>query len=244
MPRIAFVAALDREVAPLTATWKALVAEHEGKRYRFFENGNAVLVCGGIGAECARRATEAVIQHFHPDRAVSVGFAGALDGTLKVADVLEPAVVICANDGSRTETGMGRGSLVSFAEVVSREQKDRLTKSYQASAVDMEAAAVARGARARGLAFGALKAISDASNFDMAPTGKFIASDGRFQTMRFAVHVALRPWLWRWATVLARNSSSASKALCAAIAQYADRETLKPGIESKEAGGAYVRHRS
>ena len=94
-------------MAPLIRRWKVRMMEHGGRRYRLFENGDAVLVCGGIGAEAARRATEAVIREVHPVRVVSVGFAGALDGALQVGDVLEPRTVINAADGARTEVGSG-----------------------------------------------------------------------------------------------------------------------------------------
>ena len=124
--------------------------EHDGRRYRLFENGEAALVCGGIGAEAARRATEAVIREVNPVRVVSVGFAGALDGSLQVGQVLEPRTVINAADGVRTEIGSGEGILVSSATVAGKEQKIRLGKAYGAIAVDMEAAAVAQGARGAG----------------------------------------------------------------------------------------------
>ena len=62
MIRIAIIAAMEREVGPLIRSWKVRTIEHGGRRYRLFENGEAALVCGGIGAEAARRATEAVIR--------------------------------------------------------------------------------------------------------------------------------------------------------------------------------------
>jgi len=229
MPRIAIIAAMEREVAPLIRSWKVRTKvrtmEHGGRRYRLFENGEAVLVCGGIGAEAARRATEAVIQEVNPARVISVGFAGALDGSLQVGHVLEPRTVINAADGVRTEVGSGEGVLVSSATVAGKEQKIRFGKAYGASAVDMEAAAVAQGAQARGVEFGALKAISDAADFNLPEIGRFVADNGTFRSVRFACHVALRPWLWRTTMALARNSSKASRALCGAIVSYIDRET-------------------
>src|SRR5438445_7222079 len=58
--KIALVAALEREVWPLVKHWSASEREFDGRQFRFFENARAVLVCGGIGAEAARRATEAI----------------------------------------------------------------------------------------------------------------------------------------------------------------------------------------
>ena len=90
MPRLAIVAALEREVRPLVKSWRATEKEHDGRRFRFFENGDVVLVCGGIGAAAARRASEAVIAIFDPKIVCSAGFAGALDPKLKVGDVVRP----------------------------------------------------------------------------------------------------------------------------------------------------------
>lgn len=230
MCRVAIIAAMEREVAPLTRHWKVRTLEHSGRQYRLFENGDAFLICGGIGAEAARRATEAVIQETRPVRVLSVGFAGALDATLKVADVFEPRTVINVADGVRTDTGSGQGTLVSYAEVAGREQKRRLGSAYGAAAVDMEAAAVAQGAEVHGVEFAALKATSDAADFSMPGTERFVGSDGQFRTARFALHVAVRPWLWRSTITLARNSARASRALCAAIEAYLRRETAASGL--------------
>ncbi len=229
MSRIAIIAAMEREVAPLIRSWKVRTKvrtmEHGGRRYRLFENGEAVLVCGGIGAEAARRATEAVIREVNPVRVVSVGFAGALDASLQVGHVLEPRTVINAADGVRTEVGSGEGILVSSATVASKQQKSRLGKAYGASAVDMEAAAVAQGAQARGVEFAALKAISDAADFSLPAMDRFVGDDGSFHSVTFGLHVALRPWLWGTTIALARNSSKASHALCDALVNYLGRET-------------------
>jgi adenosylhomocysteine nucleosidase len=227
--KIAIIAAMEREVRPLIRGWKVRTIEQGGRGYRLFEDGDAVLVCGGIGAEAARRATEAVIREVSPVRVISVGFAGALDGSLAVGQVLEPRTVINAADGARTEVGSGEGILVSSATVAGKEQKIRLGKAYGATAVDMEAAAVAQGAEARGVEFGVLKAISDAADFSLPAMDRFVTDDGRFHSVKFACHVALRPWLWGTTIALARNSSKASRALCGAVASYLERPSCRDG---------------
>ena len=231
---------MEREVAPLIRTWKARTLERGGRCYRVFEDGDAVLVCGGIGAEAARRATEAVIQEFAPVRVISVGFAGALNEALKVGDVVEPASVVNAQDGSRTQLGQGQGTLVTVATVASPEEKAKLRRAYQASLVDMEAAAVAIAAQARGVEFGALKAISDDATFGMPATQRFITNDGQFQEIRFAMHVVVRPWLWKAAIALARNSAKASRALSTAILSYLDRATLSAELNQNKVGSEFT----
>ena len=227
MPRIAIVAAMEREVAPLIRTWQVRSVEHGGRSYRLFEDKEASLICAGVGPEAARRATEAIIQEVRASHVLSVGFVGALDPALKVGEVFEPRTVINAGDGSRTDTGCGKGTLVSFSALAGREQKEKLRDAYSAAVVDMEAAAVAQGAELRGIRFGALKAVSDEAGFVMPPVEDFIEADGSFRAARFVLHVALRPWLWGATVLLARNSARSSKALCAALDQYLSRRAAE-----------------
>jgi adenosylhomocysteine nucleosidase len=96
-------------------------------------------------------------------------------------------------------------------------EKARLHASYHADAVDMEAAAVARLARANGLGFHAIKAISDDAGFELAGLARFADEAGYFREGTFALHVALRPVLWGKAIVLGRNSSKAVGTLTEAL---------------------------
>ena len=220
MPRLAIVAALEREVRPLVKSWRMSEKEHHGRGFRFFENGDVVLVCGGIGAEAARRAAEAIIAVFDPEVVCSAGFAGALDDTLKVGDVVRPGTVINAGDASRTIVEDGEGVLVSFGSVASPAQKLKLRESFAAQAVDMEAAAVARSAEARGKGFAAIKAISDEIDFEFTAMDRFVDAEGKFSEVRFAFYAALRPWLWPRVICLARNSNRASHALCMSLRTF------------------------
>jgi adenosylhomocysteine nucleosidase len=222
MFEVAYIAALEREVAPLIRGWRRIQRAYTGRNFEFFENGDTVLVCGGIGSEAARRATEAVVALYQPKEVVSVGFVGALDPAMHVGDISEPAAVVDARDGSRRTTGRGLGVLVSFTSVAGAGQKEQLARAYNAQAVDMEAASVALGAQAHGLRFRAVKAVSDELKFAMPPMDRFVASDGSFRTASFTLYAALRPTLWPAAIRLARNSARASRALCDRLRQEID----------------------
>ncbi len=211
------MAALEREVRPLVKHWHWSEKEYGGRRFRFFEKNEFVLVCGGIGADAARRAAEAVIVLYGPSVVYSAGYAGALDPRLKVGEVVRAARVVNAGDGSSAQISGGDGVLVSYPAVATPAQKVKLRESYQAQAVDMEAAAVARAAEARGVGFSALKVISDEFDFEFPPTDRFVDSAGRFREIRFAGFAALRPWLWLAVMRLARNSGRASRILCEEI---------------------------
>lgn len=218
--KVAIVAALEREVRLLIEHWEPVDREHEGRKFTFYGYGRVVLVCGGIGANAARRATEAVIALYRPTQVVSAGFAGALNSTLKVGEVFIPARVVDSQDASSTETHMGQGVLVSFTEIASPEQKAKLGYAFGAQAVDMEAAAVARGAHARDVSFMAVKAVSDESDFALPQMNRYVSPEGKFRTVAFAASVAIRPWMWARTVRLARNSSRASRALCDWLERY------------------------
>jgi adenosylhomocysteine nucleosidase len=210
---IAVVAALEREVAPFVKDWPQTVREYDGRSYRFYEKPENVLVCGGVGAEAARCAAEAVIGLYHPVLIISAGFAGALDPALEVGHALVPRHVIDAGDGSRVDAGAGEGVLITFDSVADVEQKARFAKAFGAHAIDMEAAAVARSAQAHGVKFLACKVISDTSDSALPPLTRFIGKDGRFDTLRFVLHIAVRPWRWAAVRRLARDTMKAARTL-------------------------------
>jgi len=235
LPRIAIIAALEREVHPLVKNWRTTVASHDGREFTFYESNYAVVVCGGIGAEAARRAAEAAIVKYSPEIIISAGVAGALVPEIHVGETIFPALVIDSQDGSRHETAiktapvantpLGRTTVVSAPEIVGAAQKQQLAKSYGAQAVDMESAAVARAAMTHNLRFLAIKSISDEYDFEMPEMSQFV-SDGKFQQKRFALHVALRPWLWFPVLRLARNARIASENLCAWLRESALTNTI------------------
>jgi adenosylhomocysteine nucleosidase len=236
--RFAIIAALEHELRPLIKHWPQTKTQHQGREHIFHESSYAVAVCGGIGAESARRATEAIIAKYSPDLLISAGLAGALVPDLKVGATIFPATVIDSQDASRHETAIqhspvgntsvGRTILITYPEVATAAQKQQLAKSYGAHAVDMEASAVARAAQAHNLPFLAVKAISDDVNFEIPEMSRFIRN-GPFDTPRFVVHVALRPWLWLRVIRLARNTKIASENLCAWLRESALTNTIVPG---------------
>jgi adenosylhomocysteine nucleosidase len=125
-----------------------------------------------------------VIDIYQPKEVVSVGFAGALESSGRVGDVSEPETVVDARDGSRIQTGHGIGVLVSFGSVAAQQQKQKLAAAFGAQIVDMEAAAVAKGAQAHGISFRAIKVISDELEFSMIPMDHFIDAAGNINRSR------------------------------------------------------------
>lgn len=219
--KLAIIAALEREVSSFVKAWKMREREFSGQQFRFFESEQAVLVCGGIGAKSAAHATEAVIALYSPALILSAGYAGAVDRSLRVGEVLRPSRVIDAKGAAVADIpGAPRAILMSDVTIADAAQKARLSSAYGAVAVDMEAAAVARVAQARGIAFCALKVISDEHDAKLPKMERFVATNGRFRTAAFTLHVAMRPWLWGSVMQLAKNSAKASEILARELGKF------------------------
>ncbi|HEY4052178.1 MAG TPA: hypothetical protein VGL74_00450, partial [Terriglobales bacterium] len=128
-------------------------------------------------------------------------------------------------------TSLAKTIVVSYPEIAGAEQKPKLGKAYGAHAVDMEGASVARAAETHGLPFVAIKSISDDVDFELPEMMPFFR-DGQFQTVRFVLHVAFRPWLWLRVFRLARNTKLASENLCAWLRESALTNTIVPGVSA------------
>lgn len=236
--QIAIIAALERELRPLVRNWKRVEVQHEGSAFAFFESSYAVAVAGGIGPQAARRTAEAAFASYSPMVLISAGVAGALTPQLKAGEAIFPAVVIDAGDSSRHETAikdsriaespLAKTILVSCPAIASAEQKQKLSKSYGAQAVDMEAASVARAAQVHGIAFLAIKCISDEMDFELPEMMRFVRG-GKFNTGSFVAYVALRPWLWVKVARLAQNTRLATENLCAWLRESVLTNTIVPG---------------
>lgn len=126
-------------------------------------------VVTGVGAQRAVRALEAAVSERRPDLVVSAGFAGALDPSLRVGDVVRASRVIDEQGGTETVADGDGRTLLSLDRVASVEEKRRLHAATAAHAVDMESLALARRARELGVRFAAIRAISDPADFALPP---------------------------------------------------------------------------
>jgi len=223
--KVAIVVALEREVWPMIKDWRQSRRQFDGREFKFYEKDDVVVICGGMGPEPARRASEAIISLYHPGMVVSAGFAGALDPALKIGQTITPRQLIDAADGSRKDCADGDGILITFADIADVDQKAKLAAAYSAHAVDMEAAAVARSAEAHEIKFSACKVISDTNDSALPPLARFITNDGKFDALKFLGFIALRPWLWAKVQRLATNSRIAATNLCSMLAETSKLQT-------------------
>lgn len=206
----AIIAALPREVKQLVRGWQ----EHRlpGKIVAY-TNEFAVAVCAGMGPERASLAVQAALSLKPVTALLSVGLAGACDPKLRIGDVVRAGIVIDARTGERFTDPSFRETLITASVIAGVREKQRLYESYKASAVDMEAATIARLAQVHSISFRAVKSISDEASFEMQELAQFVTPDGRFREAAFAVHSAVRPHLWPKLFALAGNSKRAVQSL-------------------------------
>jgi adenosylhomocysteine nucleosidase len=230
-PRPVFVAALTREIAGLVAHrgWRAepkLLA----RNIHLFEHEDAILVCAGMGTDRVALAVQAAFALGPASELISVGWAGACNSDLSVGDIVHADIVVDARTGERYVShragsdGKPALTIVTVSTPAGTVEKRRLHSSYMATAVEMEAAAVARLAGIRGVPFHAIKAISDAADFELPGMERFSAPDGQFREAAFGLYVAFRPALWKAVVTMARGSNLAATRLQAAIKAHIDEQ--------------------
>jgi nucleoside phosphorylase len=162
--------------------------------------GNSLLlVANGAGARRAAAAVDAGLAAFSADAIVSLGFCGALDERLNIADVVTADYV--AGYGkrwparvpqcSRTHT---TGTVVSIDRVAQTAAEKRQLRAAGAIAVEMEAASVAERANARSIPFYCVRVVSDLAGEDMANDfNKALRDDGHFATINILTGICRKP---------------------------------------------------
>jgi adenosylhomocysteine nucleosidase len=206
---VAVIVAMPVEVAPLLNG----VKPEQVNGVDLFDLPNAVIAVGGIGEKFARRAAEVAIDHAQPKLLLSAGIVGAISPKLKVGDVGRIRQVVDVATGEIYSTTGGDWVLATSQDVSDANEKHELLTKFGADVVDMEAAAVAQVAKECGLDFAAIKSISDDAEFDMPPLNRFI-DNGRFDTRRFLIYVALHPRWWGALGKIKKNSEIATEKLC------------------------------
>ena len=215
--RIAIVAALPGELAPLVRGWKS-TAKHA---WTGAIGPHACLaIAGGMGAPSVNRAVARVRSEFDPHVLVSYGWAGALTCAVKPGMACAISEVVDVTNGKRVTTDNPQGiRLLTLNHVARGDEKRKLAERYQSVLVDMEAAAVSRLARQQRLRFFCFKGVSDGYNDRLPDFGRFISTEGQLRMPPFLAYVAMRPWYWASLARLGTMSRTAATALATLAAE-------------------------
>jgi adenosylhomocysteine nucleosidase len=221
MTRFAIIAAMSGELKPLARGWN-----HERRNgvdiWRWkSDEGEWVAACAGAGVDAATRAFAEVEQDGAFEQVISVGWVGALTEEFVAGKVYEVSEVIDARTGERFQASNWPDSssdamlprLVTSPRVADEAEKRRLTASYGAELVDMEASAIARLAAMRGIPFLCVKGVSDALEDQLPDFNRFISSSGQFKLARFILFILIRPWYWPALMRMGENSRKAARGI-------------------------------
>jgi adenosylhomocysteine nucleosidase len=169
---------------------------------------------------------------YRPEFVVSAGFAGALQEGYQVGDILVATEVLDPEGNCWPTSWPGEpaarprraptysGRLVTVKRILSDPaNKKALGARFDALAVDMEAAVVARLCSRAGVPFGCVRAISDGVHTPLSPQLASLLSVNRVSSSRLLAALARQPTLavelWR----LARDTRLAAAHLAVSLAE-------------------------
>jgi adenosylhomocysteine nucleosidase len=224
MTRTAIIAAMPGELKPLVRGWRAESRNGVHLWRRHFDGGEWIAACAGAGVNAATRAFAEVEKDGPVDALVSTGWAGALSEEFAPGHAYFVSNVVDAQSGERfsTDTGPSGSLLVTSPKVADETEKHRLSATYGAGMVDMEASAVARLAQMRNIPFYCVKGVSDGYKDQLPDFNRFILPDGRFRLGRFVVFAILRPWYWPALMRMGENSKKAAQGIAESLLDFLD----------------------
>jgi len=235
---IGIFAALQRELKPIAACL-ANLDEFQESGVRFsvghLNRATVVLVQTGIGWTRALSAAQIAAARFPLRLYISTGFAGALQDSIRVGDLVigekifsllpgGPGKAFVCDEAFTQSAGTAAkafpggvfcGSLVTVGQIVGRaEDKKSIAGKSGAIALDMETAAVAGVADQRRISFIAVRAVSDTLDENLGFDASLLLTDGGgFRWWSGIRYLACHPAALSHLNRLRRQSNLAARSL-------------------------------
>ncbi|HLG94979.1 MAG TPA: hypothetical protein VKX49_01575 [Bryobacteraceae bacterium] len=223
---LAFIAAEAREFAGVLRHAKDVAKldwPMDFARSATLNGRDVVLLANGPGPRLAARAAEIAKEHIDLQGLISVGFCGALDPSLKPADIIVarqvcggPTNVTHALTVPRSQSSERKlGKLLSTDHVATTsEEKRMLHRETGSDAIEMEAAALAAKATEWQIPCFAVKAVSDMSCESLPlDFNRLRDAEGRFSRGKIILAALRRPSLFPSLLHLNRRCNLAAEAL-------------------------------
>lgn len=187
----------------------------------------------GVGAIRTLRALDWLLgppsrEKIHGQFVLSAGFAGSLDSSTRVGDVMLARDVV--NEEGATWAapmrpgdlpGIRCGRLLTTSRFIGEpSEKLALGKQHGAIAVDMESAAFARRCHERGVPWACLRVISDDVSAAFSAEVAGLVEDGRVRMGRVVWLLARKPWLLPKLVRLAGQTRRAARRLADGVVQF------------------------
>jgi adenosylhomocysteine nucleosidase len=219
--RIGIIAALAGELKPLVRGW----SRHANGTF-LTQRGDvsAIAVAKGMGGARAEQAVAIAETHGPLDALASIGWAGGASCGIQPGTAYEVGEVIDAASGERyaTSTAASPIKLATLDHVAGRDEKRRVAERYGASLVDMEAAVVARLARAKGIPFYCWKTVTDIATEDLPDFNFFLDEEKQLRTGRLATYALTRPRYVAPLLRMGKNSRRGADALGQTLRRWID----------------------
>lgn len=173
--KLGVIAALRTELGPTLKVFRP--ASQPVQHVTCYVSDPYVFAAGGVGMRPAAAAALLVADTFKPQALASVGFCGALRDDFETGDLIlggttsQPADEALVDFARAAAPKARDGSVLTVPQVLLKADDKRAAASKTGAAVvDMEAEAVAKAARARGLGFFSVKVVIDTPAEPLAST--------------------------------------------------------------------------
>ena len=210
-------------------TTLGIVTALEMERGWIEPTGDAVFIeVGGMGRSRAEAAAARLLNR-GASALVSWGIAGGLDPSLEAGTVVVPEVVIDTSGGrkqtdaawrNRLLTGVGQSVPTSTGPILHAERvvttparKRELHDRWDAVAVDMESAGVARVAEDAGGPWLVVRAVADAADHELPKSAMKVCDDSGRLRIAAILGLVLRPGLWPALISLGRANAAAGRSM-------------------------------
>ncbi|MHB1156465.1 MAG: phosphorylase family protein [Phycisphaerales bacterium] len=190
-----------------------------------YADDTTLLQITGMGQSRARQSAQQLLADLRPTRVLITGLCGALDPSLKVADVLHFTKIISPSSQTFVPTLIGLASTPSHMTLLTADhlittpaEKSRLHRQTAAHAVDMESAAVAAVCDAHHIPWLCLRAVSDTADQALpAYLADMVDRFGRSRPLAALRQLLPHPARLRTLLQIARQSRAAANALANAL---------------------------
>lgn len=159
--------------------------------------GNCRVILTGMGQGNARRSVAAALEAERPGLVLSCGYAGGLNPSLALGQVVFDTDEVSGLKESLQELGAVPGRFHCGERIVATAlEKRALRESSGADAVEMESGAIRGLCRERGVPAATIRVISDVADEDLPMDFNQLAgADQNLSYARLAVHLARSPGL-------------------------------------------------
>ncbi|MDA8076903.1 MAG: hypothetical protein M0Z40_17125 [Actinomycetota bacterium] len=237
---VVVLAAMARELRPLARTLGMRASPLGG--LPAWRSHGVVAAAVGVGPQRAGAGTAQVLDQVEARRVLVTGVAGALDPALEVGDLVRPHTVVDVRTASTLvarrsdlqRSDLARAGILATVDrafVLGGEMPAGAATPalpHGATAVDMESAAIAAVAEARGIAWDVIRAVSDVAGTLTPEVAALLSPEGRVRLLAAARLVLGRPQSARRLLRLGVDTNRALRAATGAIVRELAADGIHP----------------